>query len=389
MTPRVARVTRASIAAIAAVSVILFEVVPCLRVLPAEPAQRVLLVAWSIVSALVTAFGAVLIGLDGRPMTLGFGAFCIFSTGPVFIAQDHLHGLTAIESVIATAAMTIAYDLGAIGFALFALRFPDDRLVGRRARAASWLPGVAIAFVALGIVNAIRSAAGQPDLWGNAAEYVLYVAVFVVSAISIYGIFRVSSGAQRARMWWVVVGAAIGYAALLGYNAGYFFHWPVLEYGAGICEIAIPVMVGYAILRHRVLDIVIVVNRAAVYGAITFVLLCAIALVHWFVGKELEKTHLELEFELTAALLLGVGLNRLHGIVDGVMERLFFAGGSPLRRGTLVRTAAKIDRLLVGLENDPEPGAGGSARVAALRSQVAQALREIDREQAPIEQEFD
>jgi len=380
MSDRTARWLRGTLAAWAAVLMVALVAVPCLRALPADdPAARYLLASWASVSIFVSIFGALLVALDGRPMTVGFGLFCLFSTGPVFVAQNDLAGLPAIAIAIATTATTILYDVGAIGFGIFALRFPVDAAPGRRGTVMRVVPYAIALFVALDVLNAVLWAHGRTDLWGDFCEYGLYLGVFAVSAVAIVRTYAGTSGDQRRRVLWVVVGAAVGYAALLVYNVGYFFNLPVLQYAAGICEIAIPLMVGYAILRHRVLDITIVVNRAAVFGVVMTVLICAIALVHWFVGKELEKTHLQLEFELLAAIILGLSLHRLHAFVEMLMERVFFRRGRTGRPDAFARTAGEVDRLMAALvrQTRAAPAGAGAQRAERLRGQIADLFREI------------
>jgi hypothetical protein len=361
------RALRAGVAAIAALGVIVFVALPCLRTLPADPLDRYLLAAWAIVSIFVAAFGAVLIALDGRGVSVGFGLFCLFSTGPNFVAQHDLHAFAGVTYAAITATMTIAYDLGAIGFAMFALRFPDNVVTGWRRAISHGLPYAIGAFVVLDIANAAIALSGGNDLLDNLLEYALYAAIFVVSAVAIVRSYQRSSGTERARLQWVVVGAAIGYAALIFYNLGYYWNSLEVQCIAGICEIVIPLMFGYAILRHRVLDIVIVVNRAAVYAIVTTVLVSGIALIHWFVGKELEKTHLQGIFEMLAAVGLGLGLNRVHGWVERLIEPMFFRRGTTWHSMALARTAARVDRELASVEG-----------AQALRSRVAESLREID-----------
>src|SRR5665213_1946557 len=96
MSDRAARWLRGTVAAWAAVLMVALVAVPCLRALPVDdPIARYLLASWAVVSIFVSIFGALLIALDGRPMTVGFGLFCLFSTGPVFVAQNDLAGLPA------------------------------------------------------------------------------------------------------------------------------------------------------------------------------------------------------------------------------------------------------------------------------------------------------
>jgi hypothetical protein len=81
--------------------------------------------------------------------------------------------------------------------------------------------------------------------------------------------------------------------------------------------------VGYCIVRHRILDINFVINRALVYGAVTIVIVGIFVLIDWFFTRTLSS-RLGLLADIAAALIIGVTLDRLHHRIDHLMDSVFF-----------------------------------------------------------------
>ncbi len=167
------------------------------------------------------------------------------------------------------------------------LYFPDGRLVSPRWR---WvvLLALLLAVVATvssavlpgeikdsGIVNplgieALRSALGPL----NNVMLVGYIGVLFASAASLVVRFRRSRGAERQQIKWLAFAAAVAPAWFLASG------WVVAAipplHGAveggvvdGLLLASIPIAVGIAVLRYRLYDIDVVINRALVYVSLT------------------------------------------------------------------------------------------------------------------------
>jgi hypothetical protein len=87
-------------------------------------------------------------------------------------------------------------------------------------------------------------------------------------------------------------------------------------------NVLVPITVMYAILKHRVIDVRFFLNRALVYGILTTIGVGLLVLLDWAVAKRLESFGIIVE--VAGALVLGVGIQRLHGFVDALVDRYVF-----------------------------------------------------------------
>jgi hypothetical protein len=173
------------------------------------------------------------------------------------------------------------------------LLFPDGRLPSRRWRVVGWLSMVALATLAFGSAFTpgplsdypeVNNPLGLAPLEGSVLEdggvgWVLLPASVVISAVSIAVRYRRATGEQRQQIkWFVFAGVliAVGWAASLvaqdatSDSGGLLV---VVSLLLGITSLlGIPVAVGIAILRHRLYDIDLIINRTLVYGALTAML---------------------------------------------------------------------------------------------------------------------
>jgi uncharacterized membrane protein YidH (DUF202 family) len=205
-----------------------------------------------------------------------------------------------IDSAIGWAAGTVDYVwIGLIGFVL-PLIFPTGRPPTPRWRIVIWLGAVAVGLLTIG--DALRP--GPLDLShgnfdnplgiadartalsiGTGVGTALGVGCFVAAGISVVQRFRRAEGDERLQLKWfayvlavIATGLAIaalqapihdapGWAQTLG-NVGWFLMLVALVFG-------VPIATGVAILKYRLYDIDVVINRTLVYGSLTAVLAAA------------------------------------------------------------------------------------------------------------------
>jgi hypothetical protein len=181
---------------------------------------------------------------------------------------------------------------GPIVFALFALvflLFPDGRLPSRRWRPVIWLQLVAVVCLVafafepgplgnLGLVRVTNpfGIQGAAALLGTLSwvGFFMTLAVAVAGGISLVLRFRRARGVERQQIKWFAFSGVVFCAV---FAAGPFLWelpqspatawiWPVL-FLAGASTV--PVAVGIAILRYRLYDIDLIINRTLVYGSMT------------------------------------------------------------------------------------------------------------------------
>jgi hypothetical protein len=191
-----------------------------------------------------------------------------------------------------------ALPLGLLGTFMVML-FPDGRLPSRRWRPLAYLSGTAIllASVALtvepgplphrgGVRNPL-GIEGHPWVQAVGAACVLLLALCILaSAVSIIWRYRHSGGEIRQQIKWLAFAASfVGVTYLSALIGGIFVVpeylftegktpvWISLIFNGVLISFAgIPTAIGFAVLKYRLYDIDVIINRALVYGSLTVTL---------------------------------------------------------------------------------------------------------------------
>lgn len=166
-----------------------------------------------------------------------------------------------------------------LGLGMFLLLlFPTGHLVSRRWRWIAWLgaSGLALDVVSSAFMPGafsgeattnpygIASLMGALDVANQVAGAI--VLLFAVAALtSALGRFWRSREAERQQMKWFAFGAAL-LAVAIAINAIWF---PQSNLGFAIGFGMLPLSIGIAVVRYRLYDIDLLINRALVYGALT------------------------------------------------------------------------------------------------------------------------
>ena len=168
---------------------------------------------------------------------------------------------------------------GSVSFYLFFFLFPNGRFVPR------WLYWAPILWAAHEVAYYFFPA----SIFNLEESFPLVDPVVVLTFLCIgigaqlYRYRRVSGPVQREQTKWVVLGmvsaglGAVGFGLvinsfptmLLEFGSPYAF---VFETGILLAMLLIPLSIGVAILRHRLWDVDIVINRTLVYGTLTALL---------------------------------------------------------------------------------------------------------------------
>ena len=224
------------------------------------------------------------------------------------------------SSIIAIVAFACASD--------FAARFTGeaDAAWSRRYRRLALGFAIAAAVIIFPISILSFSAPEKPSAFG----YGVFTALVLQSVVSLIGLalaYFKAPRAERQKVTWVAASLGVG---VFGFLA------TVLLSAAEVAEpgrdipllllIAMPLGCAYAILRYRLLDIAFVVNRAAVFGVTSLLVLALLAVVdlvlQHLLGSWLVASGLYVQ--LGIALAIGVATRPLHSRVDGLVDDLFF-----------------------------------------------------------------
>jgi hypothetical protein len=148
------------------------------------------------------------------------------------------------------------------------LLFPTGRLPSRR-----WRPLASIVLVAGAMGVTLGSFLGEDSLLLVAVVMVI-VATSILSALSLVVRYRGADGVERQQLKWFALAAALLVAGpiadMLGLDRVLGTSWWDLL--GSVSLMGLYVAVGIAILRYRLYDIDIIINRTLVYGPLTAML---------------------------------------------------------------------------------------------------------------------
>jgi hypothetical protein len=187
--------------------------------------------------------------------------------------------------------------VGLLGIYLILL-FPDGKLPSRRWRPLAWLSGVVMVLASLGITFSPGPLEGHPGVrnpfglegapsWVVTAGIVILLMLplcMLASALSLVLRYRRSKGEEREQIKWIAFAASVVVIVYLIAMVGSLFFplgwgsagtplWLGLLQQAALASFtAVPIAVGFAVLKYRLYDIDIVINRTLVYGTLTITL---------------------------------------------------------------------------------------------------------------------
>ena len=232
----------------------------------------------------------------------------------------------------------------AVGLIVFlALLFPDGHLPSRRWRWFAWLsllliftgalwgaftPGL---ILSLGRINNPLGVEGLPNVWK--LTQTLTLTLIFLSAVSLFMRLRRARGVEGQQIkWFTYSGVVASSAALLTYTiseamGALWLKWVgyvVMQVGL----IGMPISMGIAILRYRLYNIDILINRTLVYGSLT-ALLAAVyfggvtatqAIFRALTGQE-QQPQLAI---VVSTLVIAALFNPLRRRIQAFIDRRFY-----------------------------------------------------------------
>jgi hypothetical protein len=271
---------------------------------------------------LVVAFA--LVYLRPSVMTWSFYAFAVgyFSTAPTF---EYFHSILPVWAFIALTFVlsTFTGNFAVMPLLPFVIRFPDDHAQPelRRIDRIVWFAIVlAFAAYAYGWYYGAKYHAALP--WDNVLNNWLPLGVFAVAALILISRFKHSPAQTRQRFGFLVIGLIVAFAAYAVYFVpGVPF---ALAQIVGYAVIVMPISVGYAALRERVIDVNFVLNRAIVYGLVSLTVIAIVSLIDWFFSHVVSGWHLAVVAELGATICVGLLLDRINRAIEFFVETVLF-----------------------------------------------------------------
>ncbi|WP_259312414.1 sensor histidine kinase [Capillimicrobium parvum] len=280
--------------------------------------------------------------LPGNPIGWLFCALGLFIGATVLAWVYADYGLHATSERLpgAAAAASFPGEAGAalLGFAL--LLFPDGRLPSRRWRPAAYVLALAAAlllvtdllrpgplddpFAMVSNRLGIPGARSVMDALNNVG-WALVVVGIVLAAGSLLVRLRRARGVERQQLE-LVLAVGVVVATVVVLDMGSWLLWPDGELQVrmavmGVSFAAFPIAAGVAILRYRLYDIDVVVNRTLVYVTLTVLLAAAYGVTTLILGTALGRG--SAWTTAGATLAAAVAFRPLRARVQGAVDRRF------------------------------------------------------------------
>jgi len=265
-----------------------------------------------------------------------------------FTSQYAIHALLAQpgslpagEALAWIAAWLLPIMIGLQVFYL--LLFPTGRLPGRRWR---WLAWMTVAFVVVGVLTSAFSVGAHLGSLGPIRnplgvegftivwETVLYTVsplLFAAAALSLFMRLRRAVGVERQQLKWfayAAAGFAIGIVFIsitIAIDTPRWFEWAAQAIFIAVSP-ALAISIGIAILRYRLYDIDVIINRTLVYGTLT----ATLAAIYFSSVVLLQTAFRALTGEgsqlivVASTLAIATLFNPLrHRIQDGIDRRFY------------------------------------------------------------------
>ena len=258
--------------------------------------------------------------------------------------------------------------VGLLGIYLILL-FPDGKLPSRRWRPLAWLSGVVMVLASLGITFSPGPLEGHPGVrnplglegippWVAAAGIgilLLLPLCMLASALSLVLRYRRSGSEEREQIKWIALAASVvGLIYLITMVSSFTYSGPwggagtplwlgLLQQASLVSFTAVPIAVGFAVLKYRLYNIDLIINRTLVYGSLSATIVVLyfggiVVLQGVFVALTGEQSTLAV---VASTLLIAALINPLRRRIQGFIDRRFYRKKYDARR-TLEAFAARL-----------------------------------------------
>ena len=235
------------------------------------------------------------------------------------------------------------------------------------------------------------------------AAFIQFAIALVASTVLLVRRFAISKNTvARQQLKWVVWGSTLAIAPFtLLYATGFIITESTspLSDAAVVPLILIPLALGYSVVRYRLMDVELVVRRAAVYAFTTLAIAVAIGVIVYFAGTALSgdvasngEITLRLILSVTAMACIVMIAAPVKNFMQERVDRIFYGQRYDLRRSLLdfgrtisattaldplldslitrLRQVMNVERVAIFLEDEHEPSGYRVARTAGLSAPI-------------------
>jgi hypothetical protein len=273
-------------------------------------------------------------------LSLGFGLVSFAGAYAAYALVAEPGSLPAPRTV--SNVLGMGWAVGVVFLPFLLLLFPNGRLPSQRWRPVAWAVSISGAvLLTIGWFAPGRSGIGPFEnplgvggvvgeaivFITNAVVYALFVAIFL-SAASLVFRYRRAGGVERQQIKWFAL-AAVLFASYILVNEFLYQPpgaWDVLLEAA--TSLGLYAAIGVAILRYRLYDIDLIINRTLVYGSLTTALVAVYfggvattqGIFRTLTGQE-QQPQLAI---IVSTLVIAALFNPLRRRIQGFIDRRFY-----------------------------------------------------------------
>ncbi|HEY4845081.1 MAG TPA: sensor histidine kinase [Candidatus Dormibacteraeota bacterium] len=214
---------------------------------------------------------------------------------------------------------------------LLPLWFPDGRLLSRRWSIVIGLAAIPVILVIAGSLDPsataplrnpveVQAMAGMNNALNGAPFAVLLLGTYALGVSSLVVRYRRGGEQERQQLKWLLVGVVLLLAALLmSFFVPALQNAPLIPFAAA----TLPVAIGIAVLRYRLYDIDLIINRALVYGGLAAVISAVYVLLVVGIGAMIGSNQRFL-LSLVATAIIALAFQPLRQRAQQLANRLVY-----------------------------------------------------------------
>ncbi len=256
------------------------------------------------------------------------------------------HGWSGTDVLIAVSQPTWLPPIGLTGTFLILL-FPDGHLPSPRWRWFAWTIAVGMTLVGLALLLAPGTFAdsGYPTVSNPLGieamrpfQGVLLAGLLIIpigmlgSMVALVQRYRRSAGAERQQMKWLAYAAALAAFTYAGAMVGSILKgsapdpgWLVVWQNLSLATLAlIPVAIGIAVLKYRLYDIDVVINKTIVFGALAAFIGAVYVTVVVLLGAAIGATTTNPALSIAATAIVALLFEPVRVRVQRVANRFVY-----------------------------------------------------------------
>jgi hypothetical protein len=170
------------------------------------------------------------------------------------------------------------------------------------------------------------------DVPASRAQALIASVAYIVGIAALIATFVRVRGVDRNRVGWILAGFTVGLGSIAIANLANLFgsFFPLVpgepswfQFLPVVFPLAIPLAVGYAVVRHHALDVGFVAKRTIVYGVFLILVLAIFVLLDVLVSKTLANNEFEIGMDVAVALAVGLSFQVFHRRAMRTIDRVF------------------------------------------------------------------